>query len=73
MQPALSPCLRYAACGSEDRQAYLYDVGSARLVQKLGGHSDAVTAVAFNPYHPQLASTGLDGTVRFYSDRGDRD
>jgi WD40 repeat protein len=43
------------------------------LVHKIGGHSDAVTAVAFNPYHPQLATTGLDSTVRFYSDRGERD
>jgi len=73
LQPALSPCLRYMACGSEDRAGYLYDVGSARLVEKVGGHSDAVTGVAFNPLHPQLATTGLDGTIRLYSDRGDRE
>eukprot|EP00967_Tisochrysis_lutea_P052778 scaffold65440_cov30-Tisochrysis_lutea.AAC.1 len=73
LQPALSPCLRYVACGSEDRQGYLYDVGTARLLERVSGHSDAVTAVAFNPFYPQLATTGLDGTARFYSDRGDQD
>jgi WD40 repeat protein len=35
-----------------------------------GAHGDAVTAVAFNPLHPQLAVGCLDGRVHFYSDGG---
>lgn len=69
MQTAISPCLRYVCCGSEDRKAYLYDLGSEEVVARLTGHTDAVTAVSFNPLHPQLSTASLDGTVRLYSDR----
>ena len=65
---ALSPCLRYVVTGSEDKQAYVYDVRSGRLTATLGGHLDAVTDVAFSPLHPQLASVSLDGRVRFFAD-----
>ena len=62
---------RYVSCGSEDKQAYLYDAGSGSMIAKLGGHADAVTDVAFSPLHPQMATASLDGRVRFYSDRVD--
>lgn len=65
---AFSPCMRYVATGSEDRQAYMYDIRTGRCLTKLAGHSDVVTAVAFNPLYPQLATASYDGTVRFYSD-----
>ena len=65
---AISPCLRYVCCASEDKQAYLYDAGSGGLVERLGGHVDAVTDVAFSPLHPQMATVSLDGRVRFYAD-----
>lgn len=64
---AFSPCMRYVATGSEDRAAYIYDVRTGRRLVKLKGHTDVVTSVAFNPLHPQLATTSTDGTVRFYS------
>ena len=65
---SLSPCLRYVACGSEDRSAYLYDARSGGLIERLKGPSDVVSDAAFSPVHPQLAVGGLDGLVRFYSD-----
>lgn len=68
----LSPCLRYVATGSEDRSCYLYDARSGSLLERLR-HSDTVLDAAFSPLHPQLAACALDGTVRFYSDRPERD
>jgi len=66
---SFSPCLRYVATGSEDRHAYLYEVASGKVVERWrGGHTDAVTDVAFSPVHPQLATACLDGHVRFFSD-----
>ncbi|KAJ0396930.1 hypothetical protein ATCC90586_003252 [Pythium insidiosum] len=66
---AFSPCMRFVATGSEDRQTYVYDVRTGRCLTRLQGHTDVVTSVAFNPLHPQLATASYDGTVRFYSDR----
>ena len=59
---------RYVACGSEDNRAYLYDVGSGKVVERLQGHSDAVLDVKFNPMHPQLVTACVDGKLRFFSD-----
>lgn len=67
---AFSPCMRYVATGSEDRMGYLYDIRTGRCLQKLAGHTDVVTSVAFNPLYPQLATSSYDSTVRFYSDCG---
>ena len=65
---ALSPCLRYVATGSEDGACYIYDVrrGGAEL-RLTGQHRGAVTDVAFNPLHPQLATAGADGSMHFYA------
>ena len=71
MGASISPCLRYVSCGSEDKQAYVYDTGGGGMVAKLGGHADTVTDVAFSPLHPQMATVSLDGRVRFYADRPD--
>eukprot|EP00698_Gefionella_okellyi_P009607 TRINITY_DN2459_c0_g1_i4.p1 TRINITY_DN2459_c0_g1~~TRINITY_DN2459_c0_g1_i4.p1 ORF type:complete len:730 (-),score=168.58 TRINITY_DN2459_c0_g1_i4:73-2262(-) len=65
---ALSPCLRYAASGSEDRAVYVFDLRAGSFLHRLGGHSDVVSDVAFNPHHPQLATASFDGTLRFFSD-----
>lgn len=68
---AFSPCMRYLATGSEDKVAYLYDMRQGTVLSRLrgGGHGDAVSDVAFNPLHPQLAVGCLDGRVHFYSDQ----
>ena len=61
-----SPCLRYIAAASEDCSCYLYDVRTGTYADKLA-HRDAVADVAFNPLHPQLATAGYDGKVRFFA------
>jgi WD40 repeat protein len=66
---ALSPCGRFAACGSEDRIAVLYDMRKDNISLKLRGNTDVVLGVAFSPLHPQLATVGLDASLRFFCDR----
>ncbi|XP_078226606.1 WD repeat-containing protein 27 isoform X2 [Callithrix jacchus] len=51
---AFSPCGRFVACGAEDRHAYMYEMGSSMFSHRLAGHTDIVTAVAFNPSAPQV-------------------
>lgn len=68
VQCSLSPCLRYVGCGSEDQRAYMYDIGSGKLIERMRGHSDAVVDLKFNPIHPQLVTAGMDGKLRFYSE-----
>ena len=64
---ALSPCLTYAAVGSEDRCAVVYDLRTGRAAAKLRGAGDAVTSVAWSPLACTLAAGSLDGGVRFYA------
>ncbi|XP_063564076.1 WD repeat-containing protein 27 isoform X3 [Gorilla gorilla gorilla] len=53
---AFSPYGRFAACGAEDRHAYVYEMGSSTFSHRLAGHTDTVTGVAFNPSVPQSHS-----------------
>ena len=64
---ALSPCLTYAAVGSEDRCAVVYDLRTGRALAKLRGAGDVVTSVAWSPLTCTLAAGSLDGGVRFYA------
>ena len=64
---AFSPCMRFLACGSEDKCAYVYDIRAGRALARLKGARDAVAAVAFNPKYPQLATASYDGKLRFYT------
>ena len=68
VKAAFSPCMRYIATGSEDRACYIYDLRAGTSVAKIAGHSDVVSAVAFNPLHPQLATGAYDGAVHFFTD-----
>ncbi|XP_007484982.2 WD repeat-containing protein 27 isoform X1 [Monodelphis domestica] len=63
---AMSPCGRYIACGSEDKYAYIYEMGSSTFSEKLGGHTETVINVAFNPSRPQLATATLDGKLQLF-------
>ncbi|XP_055247668.1 WD repeat-containing protein 27 isoform X6 [Gorilla gorilla gorilla] len=54
---AFSPYGRFAACGAEDRHAYVYEMGSSTFSHRLAGHTDTVTGVAFNPSVPQQFSS----------------
>jgi len=46
----------------------LIDLRGGKELAKLQGHRDVVMDVTFNPLFPQLATSGFDGTVRFYID-----
>ena len=63
---ALSPCLRYLACGSEDKSARLVDLRTGRGLAKYTGFRDVVSAVAFHPLAPQVAVASYDGSLKFY-------
>ncbi|XP_027626220.1 WD repeat-containing protein 27 [Tupaia chinensis] len=63
---ALSPCGRFVACGAEDRHAYLYETASCTFSHRLAGHADTVSAVAFSPSAPQLATATLDGKLQLF-------
>ena len=61
-------CYRYLLTGSEDRSAYVYDIGSSQLVGKTMNrdHGDAVVDVAVNPVYMEWASASIDGHARTY-------
>jgi WD40 repeat protein len=63
---ALSPCLRYFATGSEDKQAKLVDIRTGITLQTYTGHRDVVSDVAFHGIYPQLATCSYDGNIKFY-------
>ena len=67
VQIALSPCLRFLACGSEAKSALLIDLRTGAEVVKYTGYRDVVAGVAFHPLSPQLATAAYDGSVKFYS------
>jgi WD40 repeat protein len=68
IQVAFSPCMRFFATGSEDKTCRIFDITAGKDVQRLTGHRDVVSAVAFNPLFAQLATGSYDGTVKFYCD-----
>ena len=63
---SFSPCMRYLACGSEDKSARLIDLRTGLELAKYTGHRDVVSDVAFHPIIPQLATSSFDGTIKFY-------
>ncbi|KAK6172448.1 hypothetical protein SNE40_016095 [Patella caerulea] len=63
---AISPCGQYLASGSEDKLTYLFDVRTGTYCDRLRGHSDVVSTVAFHPAKPLLASGSIDGNVVLY-------
>jgi WD40 repeat protein len=67
---ALSPCLRFMATGSEDKSARIVDLVSGTELAKITHFKDVVSAVAFNPIHPQLAAASFDGSIKFFCDDG---
>ncbi len=65
---AFSPCMKFLTTGSEDRAAFMYDLGMGQALYKIRhGHRDAVTDVAYNPAHPQMATATGDGGLNFFS------
>ena len=57
------------ACGGSDGQVTLCDLESGERHALLPRHQGAVNSLAFHPSEPTLASTGDDGTIRFWDTR----
>ncbi|XP_041063528.1 WD repeat-containing protein 27 [Carcharodon carcharias] len=57
---ALSPCGRFLATGSEDKCAYLFELGSSNFIHKLSGHTETVITLAFNSSVPKPCFGQLD-------------
>jgi COMPASS component SWD3 len=56
----------FIASGSEDGDIVLWDVSSKNVLQRLGGHVDAVLCVDTHPTEKLIVSGGLDRTVRIW-------
>ncbi|KAM6407345.1 LOW QUALITY PROTEIN: WD repeat-containing protein 27 [Pluvialis apricaria] len=63
---AVSPCGRFIASGSDDKYAYIYEMRSSTFSHKVGGHTESVINVTFNPSSPQLTTATLDGKLRLF-------
>ena len=65
---AVSNCYKYLVTGSEDRAAYVYDIGSGQVMGKTKGkdHGDAVIDVAVNPVAYEWSTACIDGHVRTF-------
>ncbi|XP_068926568.1 WD repeat-containing protein 27 [Petaurus breviceps papuanus] len=63
---SISPCGRYIACGSDDKHAYIYEMGFSSFTHRLTRHTETVINVAFNPSKPQLATATLDGKLQLF-------
>lgn len=55
-----SPDGAFVACGSADRNAYIFDVLSGSVKHCLPGHAGTVTEVDFHPKQPIILSSGTD-------------
>lgn len=55
---------KFLATGSRDTTIKIWDLSSGELLRTLWGHSDAVTALAFNPLERNLLASGsTDGSI----------
>ena len=52
---------------SEARAALLFDIRTGGILERLGGHTDVVTDVAFHPRVPHLLTACMDGNVRTFA------
>lgn len=50
----------YVACGSSDRQVYIFDTLSGSIKHTLPGHQGTVTEVDFHPKQPIIVSSSTD-------------
>jgi len=63
---AISPDGRWVAAGSLDTVVRIWEVATAKLVERLRGHRDSVYSVAFTPDGRGLVSGSLDKTLKYW-------
>jgi mitogen-activated protein kinase organizer 1 len=68
MQSSLIYNDSYILSGSEDGHAYVYDLLSGDVVDKLVGHSKAVIGIAAHPKEMKIITSSLDGTAIFWEE-----
>ncbi|MGM0580025.1 MAG: caspase family protein [Bacteroidota bacterium] len=51
----------------EDYSLSVWDLQNGRLKKRLSGHNGFINHVTFNPSNQWLVSSGMDGTIRFWS------
>lgn len=61
---AYSPDGGLVATAGHDGMVRLWDVGTGRLIRRMGGHEGEVSSVSFSPDGRALVSAGVDGTAR---------
>jgi WD40 repeat protein len=54
------------ATATGDNRIWVWDMGSGRLLNRLAGHTNHISAMSFSPNGEQLASVGWDGTLRLW-------
>ncbi|CAG9318912.1 unnamed protein product [Blepharisma stoltei] len=62
----VSPCMRYVASGSEDKSAYIWDIRTMRVLQRLRGFRENTNDIAWNPMHPQICVADNEGHIKFF-------
>ena len=63
---AFSPDGKMIVSGSPDKNLYLLDADTGKLVRTLSGHTDFVWSVAFSPDGKTIASRSQDKTIRLW-------
>lgn len=58
----------FASCG-RDKQVFVWDVSTARVIRKLHDHEQRVNALCYNYSGSVLATASYDNTVRFWDMR----
>ncbi|CAD8186046.1 unnamed protein product [Paramecium octaurelia] len=53
----------YVSAGSADKNVYIWDFNSKKVIHKLGGHQGTVNETAFSPKDKLIASASNDKTV----------
>ena len=63
---AISPCKQFIASGSEDKSAYIWDIRTGNIMQRLKGFKEVTNDVAWNPLFPQICVAGNEGHIKFF-------
>ncbi|KAK2460342.1 hypothetical protein APHAL10511_007731 [Amanita phalloides] len=63
---ACHPTEPLAATGGEDDVGYIWDITDGEIIEKLTGHTDSVTSVAWSADGEMIATGGMDGKVRLW-------